>query len=175
MATKYRGELGKKLPPRQHAKKLAAALREDKEALANLVRKELELQTAKLPALFEHFEIEYTLDYDDAIYLLALALAEAHVPGFQFEQARGAPKKWSFEKRIKAAASLGKLGTEFPGKSQNALAAIMHKREPWKSLSRTPASLLKQIRFLNIEQVAVNGISGKIGTGNILKDLLSRN
>lgn len=174
MSEIYRGELRKKLPRKNKAKKLAAGLRGDQEGLRALIREEIHGQHKKLPALFKHFGIEAELDFDDAIFELALRLAEAHVPGFQYEQARGAPKKWDYQKRVKAAIELGKLEARHPGKSHNYLASILHKQVPWSSMSKTSAALLKQIRLLNRDDATMNVILEETKSTNRLASLLMR-
>lgn len=174
MSEIYRGELRKKLPRKNEAKKLAAVLREDPEGLRALIREEIEAQHKKLPALFKHFGIEPGLDFDDAYFELAMRLAEAHVPGFQYEQARGAPRKWDHRKRVKAAIELGKLQHHHPDKSDNYLASILHKQLPWSSMSKTPGALLKQIRLLNQEEAAIKLVLQETSSTNRLVSLLTR-
>lgn len=174
MATAYRGELNKKLAPKQEAKKMAALLRNDEQALRALIKEEHGQQIAKLPALFQHFGIDETEDFGQACFDLMMCLAEAHVPGFQFQQARGAPRKWSYDQRIKAAVALGKLAAKHPTKSHNNLAAILHTQEPWNSLSKTPGALLKQIRLLNRETAIAKEVWTESHPLNKLARLLGR-
>lgn len=174
MATAYRGELSKKLAPKQEAKKMAALLRDDEQALRALIKEEHDQQMAKLPALLQHFGIDEEDDFSQACFELMMCLAEAHVPGFQFQKARGAPKKWSYDMRIKAAIALGKLAAEHPTKSENNLAIILHSKEPWSSLSKTPGALLKQIRLFNREAAIAQEVWAEVRPLNKLADLLVR-
>lgn len=175
MTQKYRGVLNKKLPAKDDRKKLAALLRDDEETFRVLVSAEWAQKMEKIPALFEHYEIENSRNLSGMLFDLVIALAEAHVPGFQSELKRGAPVKWDSAKRRKAALALGRLSFERPGATDNALAKILHKESPWSELCKSPEALLKQVRLLNREKVestvlarttGLNRLAGLFNDGN---------
>jgi hypothetical protein len=172
MTPKYGGVLSKKLPPKNDGKKLAALLREDEDAFQALVDAEWDQIIAKIPALLDHYEIDHNLNPDHKLFKLAMALAKAHVPGFQCGKKRGAPTKWDSEKRRKAAHALDRLSLERPGKSENDLAKVLHKQTPWNGMSRSPEALLKQVRLLNKEKAASDEILAQSNGVNRLAMLM---
>lgn len=107
------------------------------QASSNRVHKQLvqrwQDKIAKLLQLCDFFEID--LNHRQRWLLLALALAEKHVLGFQEQRKRGARRKWTsydrytlklaVEREIAAANNRGSKGVRWA-------CVILSKRNPWK-------------------------------------------
>jgi hypothetical protein len=103
----------------------------------------------KIPALFEHFDIDK--NDDERWFLLAICLANMHVPGFKVKEYgnAGAPKEWNvlLESLLFFDFQLKKL--EKYKLSYSCISKMVAKKEPWNSRGNSPKTLLN--RFTSIK------------------------
>ncbi|GAB3768319.1 hypothetical protein GCM10028796_31580 [Ramlibacter monticola] len=168
MVVKYTGKLGRRLPPLG----LDAAARGSKE-WERLFNADFGRKWQKFELLLKRFglSIEGKTETETAevYFSLAFLLAEAHVPGFQETKRSGRPQVWNDGLRRKAEEALRRLHAEHPKENRRKLADRLFQDPSWRTLSRTPDALLRQVRKLKTAHPVAEPRAEEISLMNALR------
>lgn len=129
MKPTYPGLLGKKMKLRTER---IISLTEDERDL--WLKSEIQATEERLGLLFNHYQVDPSNPL-----ALAFRLAQAHVPGFQYERAARGPKSpWHDYARAFLALDVDALQGTNPSLSILECCARLARKEPWRNMLRGP-------------------------------------